>query len=473
MSLQYIQDKDITVCTLGAHQALIKVTSQNSVKRSNGKLLATENDRMGECYGCYKTPDFISVLATVLMNMTLFTSVLCLRAAIGGALAGLVVGALRGLRAGKDASKDMGFFNKVGTMISATVQGAQVGSTAGAVLGAVGMYSFLHGKVSKMVQNVIMPNICAAYTKMSTWRRVNSSVKISGQKALLEGAMLNCIQGGLITIIKPDFSEAAKMLVLSYFAYNRMTKEKANDYKMDEAMDGLSPEQQAMLKNKDEKLEGYEKLNAEEMGKMNIKDSDLKDPSTGFKADIYKDKNGDYVLVYRGTYSDPDHPENDLIHDWSKEWTDDNMRQGLGMGSEQYNKSIKLAEKVKQGSEKQGKQMTIAGHSLGGGLATAAGAATGSKTYAFCPAGVHPNTYKMYGVKNPDTSKVHTYYSNQDFLNMASNNLSLMPKAAGERIMLHTLDSFDFTKGHDLPLLFKAIQAEEAELGRPIIANIL
>ena len=472
MSLQYIQDKDITVCTLGAHQALIKVTSQNSVKRSNGKLIATENDRMGECYGCYKTPAYISLLATVLMNMTLFTSVLCLRAAIGGALAGLVVGALRGWRAGKDASKDMGFFKKVGTMVSATVQGAQVGSTAGAVLGAVGMYSFLHGKVSKMVQNVIMPNICAAYTKMSTWTRVHPSVKICGQKALLEGAMLNCIQGGLITIIKPDFSEAAKMLALSYFAYNRTTKEKdKDDYDMDGSLDGLSPEQKAMLKS--EKLEGYEKLNAEEMDKLGINSTDLNDTKTGFKADIYKDKNGDYVLVYRGTYSDPDHPENDLVHDWSKEWTDDNMRQGLGMGSEQYNKSIKLAEKVKQGSEKQGKQMTIAGHSLGGGLATAAGAATGSKTYAFCPAGVHPNTYKMYGVQNPDTSKVHTYYSNQDFLNMASNNLSLMPKAAGERIMLNTLDNFDFAKGHDLPLLLKAIQAEEAELGRPIIANIL
>ena len=473
MSLQYIQDKDITVCTLGAHQALIKVTSQNSVKRSNGKLLATENDRMGECYGCYKTPDFISVLATVLMNMTLFTSVLCLRAAIGGALAGLVVGALRGLRAGKDASKDMGFFNKVGTMISATVQGAQVGSTAGAVLGAVGMYSFLHGKVSKMVQNVIMPNICAAYTKMSTWTRVNSSVKISGQKALLEGAMLNCIQGGLITIIKPDFSEAAKMLVLSYFAYNRTTKKKdKDDYDMDEAMDGLSPKQQAMLKSKYEKLDGYEKLDAKEMKKLGVNTTELNDTKTGFKADIYKDKNGDYVLVYRGTYSDPNHPENDLIHDWSKEWTDDNMRQGLGMGSEQYEKSIDIAKRVNRNKPKD-KQLTIAGHSLGGGLATAAGAATGSKTYAFCPAGVHPNTYKMYGVKNPDTSKVHTYYSNQDFLNMASNNLSLMPKAAGERIMLHTLDNFNFAKGHDLPLLLKAIQAEEAELGRPIIANIL
>ena len=472
MSLQYIQDKDITVCTLGAHQALIKVTSQNSVKRSNGKLIATENDRMGECYGCYKTPAYISLLATVLMNMTLFTSVLCLRAAIGGALAGLVVGALRGWRAGKDASKDMGFFKKVGTMVSATVQGAQVGSTAGAVLGAVGMYSFLHGKVSKMVQNVIMPNICAAYTKMSTWTRVHPSVKICGQKALLEGAMLNCIQGGLITIIKPDFSEAAKMLALSYFAYNRTTKEKdKDDYDMDGSLDGLSPEQKAMLKS--EKLEGYEKLNAEEMRKLGITDSrEIDDPHTGFKADIYKDKNGDYVLVYRGTYSDPDHSENDLVDDWSKEWTDDNMKQGLGMGSEQYKKSIKLAEKVNSNKPKD-KQLTIAGHSLGGGLATAAGAATGSKTYAFCPAGVHPNTYKKYGVKNPDTSKVHTYYSNQDFLNMASNNLSLMPKAAGERIMLHTLDNFNFAKGHNLPLLLKAIQAEEAELGRPIIANIL
>ena len=404
--------------------------------------------------------------------MTLFTSVLCLRAAIGGALAGLVVGALRGLRAGKDASKDMGFFNKVGTMVSATVHGARIGSIAGAALGAVGMYAFLHGKVSKMVQNVIMPNICAAYTKMSTWSRVHSSVKISGQKALLEGAMLNCIQGGLITIIKPDFSEAAKMLVLSYFAYNRITKEKANDYKMDEAMDGLSPKQQAMLKNKDEKLDGYEKLDAKEMKKLGVNTTELNDTKTGFKADIYKDKNGDYVLVYRGTYSDPDHPENDLIHDWSKEWTDDNMKQGLGMGSEQYEKSIDIAKRVNRNKPKD-KQLTIAGHSLGGGLATAAGAATGSKTYAFCPAGVHPNTYKKYGVQNPDTSKVHTYYSNKDFLNMASNNLSLMPKAAGERIMLHTLDSFDFTKGHDLPLLFKAIQAEEAELGRPIIANIL
>lgn len=79
----------------------------------------------------------------------------------------------------------------------------------------------------------------------------------------------------------------------------------------------------------------------------------------------------------------------------------------------------------------------------------------------------------MYNVDYPNTSNVHTYYSNQDFLNMASNNLSLMPTAAGERIMLHTMDNFDFAKGHDLPLLFKAIQAEQAGLGKPIHADRL
>ena len=234
-------------------------------------------------------------------------------------------------------------------------------------------------------------------------------------------------------------------------------------------MEGLSQEQQNLLRS--EKLDGYEKLNDKELATLGFRNSDLDDPSTGFKADIYKDDKWDYVLAYRGTYSDPDNPENDLVHDWSKEWTDDNLRQGIGMGSKQYEKSIDLAKKAKKGAAQKGKQLTITGHSLGGGLATVAGAATSSKTYAFCPAGVHPNTYKMYGVKHPDTSKVHTYYSNQDFLNMASNNISFMPKAAGERIMLHTMDSFGFTRGHDLPLLFKAIQAEQVELGKPIRAN--
>ena len=118
-------------------------------------------------------------------------------------------------------------------------------------------------------------------------------------------------------------------------------------------MEGLSQEQQNLLRS--EKLDGYEKLNDKELATLGLRNSDLDDPSTGFKADIYKDDKGDYVLAYRGTYSDPDNPENDLVHDWSKEWTDDNLRQGIGMGSKQYEKSIDLAKKVKKGAAKKGK----------------------------------------------------------------------------------------------------------------------
>lgn len=341
MSSQYIQDKDISVCTLGAHQALIKVTSQNKVKRSNGKLLATENDRMGECYGCYKSPAYISVLSTILMASSPLRG-LCLLGSVAGALGGAFAGFLRGSLEGEKIGESVG--GVVGSVIGRR-QGGRIGTRlgfmGGAAVGLVGTYTFLHGKVSEMLKSIFMPNICASYTKLSIWSKVHPHVKIQGQKALLEGATLTCVQGGLITIIKPDFSEAANMLCLSYFAYNRTNKKKdKEDYGMDEALKGLSQEQQNLLRS--EELEGYEKLsdekrpNNKELAELGLSISDFHDPSTGFKADIYKDKNGNYVLAYRGTYSDPNYPENDLVHDWSKEWTDDNLRQGLGMGSEQY-----------------------------------------------------------------------------------------------------------------------------------------
>ena len=64
------------------------MTSQDCVRRNNGKLLATENDRMGACYGCYKPLGYISVLSTVLTNIHIPFMSVCLLGSVVGALGG-------------------------------------------------------------------------------------------------------------------------------------------------------------------------------------------------------------------------------------------------------------------------------------------------------------------------------------------------------------------------------------------------
>lgn len=453
MSSQYIQDGDMTVCTSGAHQALIKVTNQTTVMRASSKLLATEKDRMDQCYVCLKLTAAGAMIGA-LVGLHFGGASLIVGAV--GALAGGIIGGMRGYENGG---------------IWGAVKGAAKGIVKGGIAGT-GIMGILGGIAGGALTNMLMKaiNPCAFLTSFSQWSKVHPKVKICGNRALLQGATLTCKLGGLITIIKPNYAMASDMLCLSFFAYNRTTNAKpSEDYDMEKSLEGLSEEQKNKLKS--ENLEGYKHLTDDEYAELGIDPADLKDEDIGFKSDLYKDKNGNYVLAFRGTYSDPQHPENDIVHDWSKDWIDDDVAQGLGMGSKQYQNAIDLSRNIKN---KVGKdKLIITGHSLGGGLATAGGAATGCETYAFNPPGVHPNTYKMYGVKNPNTSKVHTYYSNQDFLNMGNNNLALMPNSAGERIQMHTSDKFGFATGHDLPLLLKAIEAEQGKQGTPIITNDL
>lgn len=453
MSSQYIQDGDMTVCTSGAHQALIKVTNQTTVMRASSKLLATEKDRMDQCYVCLKLTAAGAMIGA-LVGLHFGGASLIVGAV--GALAGGIIGGMRGYENGG---------------VWGAVKGAAKGIVKGGIAGT-GIMGILGGIAGGALTNMLMKaiNPCAFLTSFSQWSKVHPKVKICGNRALLQGATLTCKLGGLITIIKPNYAMASDMLCLSFFAYNRTTNAKpSEDYDMEKSLEGLSEEQKNKLKS--ENLEGYTPLSKEDLKYLGLRSKDLKNTDIGFKADIYKGQDGKYILAFRGTYSDPDHPENDIVHDWSKDWIDDNVAQGVGMGSKQYQNAIDLSRKLRN---KVGKDnLTITGHSLGGGLATAGGTATGCETYAFNPAGVHPNTYKMYGVENPDTSKVHTYYSNQDFLNMGNNNLALMPNSAGERIQLYTSDKFDFSTGHDLPLLLKAIEAERAKQGIPVITNDL
>jgi hypothetical protein len=107
----------------------------------------------------------------------------------------------------------------------------------------------------------------------------------------------------------------------------------------------------------------------------------LAPPGSGYRAALYSDPNdrNKIFLVFRGTAE---------LGDWTK----GNIPQQIGKGSVYFDKAIALAKLVKARADANGLPMEIVGHSLGGGMADAAGVVTGVQTTSFNPEGVHPNT---------------------------------------------------------------------------------
>ncbi|ABU79105.1 phospholipase [Cronobacter sakazakii] len=76
------------------------------------------------------------------------------------------------------------------------------------------------------------------------------------------------------------------------------------------------------------------------------------------------------------------------IADWSN-----NGAQGLGMESAYYRKAVNLGNIL----AKSGQNIDVAGHSLGGGLASATSMASGKPGWTFNAAGLHSSTVEKYG----------------------------------------------------------------------------
>lgn len=133
--------------------------------------------------------------------------------------------------------------------------------------------------------------------------------------------------------------------------------------------------------------EGWARIDAADLP-PEFKDIVLNDPNTGFNAAVYRsDIDGSYRLVFRGSESDN---VQDIL-DWTT-----NAQQGTGNGAAQYNQAIALAHAFAQayGPDNVG----IVGHSLGGGLASAAALATGIHANTFNAAGLHPQTMQDNGI---------------------------------------------------------------------------
>lgn len=126
----------------------------------------------------------------------------------------------------------------------------------------------------------------------------------------------------------------------------------------------------------------------------------LNDNSSGFRGILYE-KSGEYVFATSGT---------DDLKDWRN-----NLRQGLGLQSDQYDQSIYWAKKISE--QLQDCELTFVGHSLGGGLASANSRATGRPAITFNPAALH----KKYN--QGKKSDIDNYVSDGDILDYANRRI--------------------------------------------------
>lgn len=126
--------------------------------------------------------------------------------------------------------------------------------------------------------------------------------------------------------------------------------------------------------------------NEKTLGKLGVEEQDLKLEGSDFRARVYevdKDLYGaampDHVVAFKGTVSG---------EDWKN-----NFQQGVNLHSDYYEQAVRIGTKLEDSQA----NVEIVGHSLGGGLASAASQASGKPATTYNAAGLHKKTVSRYG----------------------------------------------------------------------------
>jgi len=106
--------------------------------------------------------------------------------------------------------------------------------------------------------------------------------------------------------------------------------------------------------------------------------------SNGMEAGIYTDGVGNYVVAYAGNDTGGVEDVGTVI------------AQSAGFQTRQYDTAVTLAHQAENAFG--GDNVVYTGHSLGGGLASMAAAATGSTAVTFNAQGIHDNTLRQHGL---------------------------------------------------------------------------
>ena len=110
MAKEYVLDDDMVVCTSGARQTTIHVSSQYMVRRGNGKFVATEDDRFTGCFLCQKVTAIGSsygFIAGGILGAVVGLS-LTPTMAVTGFLSGAIYGLLSGAKEGGEKGAAVG-----------------------------------------------------------------------------------------------------------------------------------------------------------------------------------------------------------------------------------------------------------------------------------------------------------------------------------------------------------------------------
>ncbi|MES2671388.1 MAG: XVIPCD domain-containing protein [Pseudomonadota bacterium] len=131
----------------------------------------------------------------------------------------------------------------------------------------------------------------------------------------------------------------------------------------------------------------------------------LRPEGSGFRAEIYLPDpailgpDARPVFAVKGSTGpivDPAAPGG-MRESGAEDYLANNIPQGLGQRADYYDRAMDAARLLQS---QPGLDFEITGHSLGGGIASAAGAVTGVQTTTFNAAGLHPNTAARYVEEN-------------------------------------------------------------------------
>lgn len=153
----------------------------------------------------------------------------------------------------------------------------------------------------------------------------------------------------------------------------------------------------------------------EALKKLGLNKKDLNPPGSNFRAAVFErtsppfaPEDAGYVVAFKGTT--PDNTE-----DWQN-----NIKQGMNTDSPYYRRAVQIGIRISHKiGDASSPKVSFTGHSLGGGLASAAAIASGKPANTFNAAGLHPKTVERYGGDwhNPD---INAYSLSDDPLNKAN-----------------------------------------------------